>query len=119
MAKHEARDEENSVWLVDSGYSNHMTSQRSLFRELDETQKQSVKLGYNKEPKVKGQETIAIKTQQGEVKLLHNVQFVPNLAHNLIGVGQLLTNGYSINFDDTMGSIIDKKIGKQVASIKL
>ena len=39
MAKHEARDEENSVWLVDSGYSNHMTSQRSLFRELDETQK--------------------------------------------------------------------------------
>ena len=49
MVKHEAGHEENSVWLVDSGRSNHMTGQRSLFREIDDTQKQYVKLGDDKE----------------------------------------------------------------------
>ena len=45
------------------------------------------------------------------------MQFVPNLAHNLISVGQFLANGYSITFYDTLCTITDKKTGKCVVSI--
>ena len=76
-----------------------------------------MKLGDDKELRVEGQGTIAISSQQGEGKLLHNVQFIPSLAHNLISVGQLLANGYSVNFHDTICYITDKKTGRQVASV--
>ena len=72
---------------MDSGCSNHMSGTRSLFKELDESQKREVHLGDNKPMKVEGKGTIAIKTTQGNVKLLHDVQYVPNLAHNLLSVG--------------------------------
>ena len=53
-----------------------------------------------------------------EVKLLHNVQFVPNLAHNLISVDQLLVNGYSVIFDDNLCTISDKKTWKCVQNVE-
>lgn len=39
----------SSMWLVDSGCSNHMTGKRSLFTSLVESQRVSVRLGNNKE----------------------------------------------------------------------
>lgn len=53
MVKHGTKDEKNSISLVDSGCSNHMTGARDLFKGLDETHNQIVKLGDNKEMKVK------------------------------------------------------------------
>ncbi|XP_010267663.1 PREDICTED: uncharacterized protein LOC104604813 [Nelumbo nucifera] len=101
----------NGVWLLDSGCSNHMSRTKSLFKELDESQKSEVRLGDNKQMQVEGKCTIAIKTSQGNVKLLHDVQYVPNLAHNLLSVGQLMDGGYSILFDDGCCSVQDKKKG--------
>lgn len=73
----------NGVWFMGSGCSKHMSRTRSLFKELDESQKSEVQLGDNKPMKVEGKGTISIKTTHGNVKLLHNVQYVSNLAHNL------------------------------------
>lgn len=70
-------------WCMDSGCSNHMSGERNLFRNLDESFKIGVRLGDNKEISVEGKGTVALNTLQGGVKLLHNVQFVPGLAHNL------------------------------------
>jgi len=55
-----------------------MTGTRSLFKDLDETQKGEVRLGDDKQMKVEGKGTIAIKTSQGNLKRLHDVQYVPN-----------------------------------------
>ena len=49
----------------------------------------TVRLGDNKEVQVEGKGIVAIKTIQGKVKLLQNVQYIPSLAHNLLRVGQL------------------------------
>lgn len=38
-----------SMWLLNSGCSNHMTGRKELFYKLDESQKHVVKLGDNKE----------------------------------------------------------------------
>ena len=83
MVHHDADETPSDVWFVDSGCSNHMSGMKAIFKELDETQKMKVKLGDNKEIQVEGKGTVAIKTSHGKVKLLHDVQFVPSLAHNL------------------------------------
>ncbi len=62
---------------------------------------------------------IAIKTLQGNVKILHEVQYAPNLAHNLLSVGRLMDGGYSILFDDSACFVKDNKIGQMIVSIPM
>ncbi|XP_049399988.1 uncharacterized protein LOC125864099 [Solanum stenotomum] len=69
----------NVVWFIDSECSNHMSSSKSLFRDLDESQKSEVRLGDDKQVHVEGKGTIEIKTVQGNVKLLYDVQYVPTV----------------------------------------
>uniref|UniRef100_A0A803MAM0 Integrase catalytic domain-containing protein n=1 Tax=Chenopodium quinoa TaxID=63459 RepID=A0A803MAM0_CHEQI len=68
---------------------------------------------------VAGRGVIAIKTVQGDVKLLYDVQFVPNLAHNLLSIGQLMSSGYKIVFDDGVCDVIDKKSGHNIANVHM
>ena len=72
----------NGVWFIDSGCSNHMSSSKSLFRDFIEMKKSQVWFGYNRHVRVEGNGTVAIKTIQGNVKILQGVQYVPTLAHN-------------------------------------
>ena len=109
MAKHEARDEENSIWLRNSGCSSHMIGQKNMYKELDETHKHFVKLGTIRSLRLKAKAQLLLRPYKEKVKLLHNVQFVPNLAHNLLSVGQLLNSRYTVMFDDDVYSILDKK----------
>lgn len=74
-------------------------------------------MGDNKEIKVKGKGVVALRTQCGEVKLLHNVQFVPNLAHNLLTVSQLLSSGYSVNFYSAACHTLNKKTGRLLVTV--
>ena len=45
---------------------------------------------------MEGNGTVAIKTIQGNVKILQGVQYVPTLGHNLLSAGQLMKGGFSI-----------------------
>ena len=49
MAFNKTENSAGTVWLVDSGCSNHMTRMKSLFNELNEAYKLKVTLGDNKE----------------------------------------------------------------------
>ncbi|GKD13030.1 retrovirus-related pol polyprotein from transposon TNT 1-94, partial [Tanacetum coccineum] len=114
-----APNTENNVWYIDSGCSNHMCGARSMFKELNESQRKEVTLGNDWKMKVKEKGSVAIKTTQGNVKLLYDVEHVPSLAHNLLSVGQLMCSGHSILFDDDSCVIKDKKPGKVVANVKM
>ena len=59
---------------------------------------------------MEGNGTVAIKTIQGNVKILPGVQYVPTLAHSLLSVGQLMKGGFSILFDGNARVIVEKKI---------
>ncbi|PKA55296.1 Retrovirus-related Pol polyprotein from transposon TNT 1-94 [Apostasia shenzhenica] len=111
-------DNLNDVWFLDSGCSNHMSSVRSMFQDLDESQKLQVRLGDDKQVEVEGKGTL-IKTAQGNTKHLDNVFFVPKLAHNLLSVGQLVTSGYSILFDNATCKIKDKESCQIIADIQM
>lgn len=77
----------NNVWLIDSGWSNHIIGNKELFRNLDKSKKLKVKLGDDKEIQVKGDGIVAISTSSSGVKLIHKVQYAPNLAYNLLSAG--------------------------------
>ena len=49
-------------------------------------------------------------TKQGEVKNIYDVYYVPNLKHNLLRIGQLMTHSYDVNFHDTYCKIFDPNI---------
>ena len=83
MAHYDTNEVTSDVWFVDNGCSNHMSGMKGIFKELDETQKISINLGDNKDIQVEGKGMVTIKTSNGKVKLLHDVQYVPSLAHNL------------------------------------
>ena len=94
-----------------------MTGSKQLFRDLNESKRVKVRLGDDKEIQVEGKGIIILKTIEGNVKLLHNVQYVPGLVHNLLSVGQLLSGGYSVIFADDSCTIRDSRTGVQLVSI--
>lgn len=87
MASNSTESQSNSIWLVDSGCSNHIIGDKTLFNSLDESMQVSVRLGGNKEMKVHGVGTMIMRTHAEDQKKLQGVQYVPGLAHNLLSVG--------------------------------
>ena len=86
-----------SCWLIDSGCSNHMTHNMSMFREWCEITSSKVRVGDGKRIVVKGKGTIAIPTCHG-TKLITDVLYVPNIDQNLLSVGQLVEKLYKVLF---------------------
>ena len=46
--------------------------------------------------------------------MLDDVQFIPNLGFNLLSIGKLMVEGYSLLFDDDACVITNKESGKKV-----
>jgi len=76
-------------WLIDSGFTNHMTYDRELFKDLDETTISKVRIGNDTLIEVKGNGTVAIESLSS-LKLISYVLYVPDINHNLLSVTQLL-----------------------------
>lgn len=119
MTHYDMNNAHSDVWFIDSGYSNHMTSMKKLFRDLDETKKMKVKLGDNKEMQVEGKGTVAVKSSNGKVRLLYDVQYVPDLAYNLLSVGHLVASGCSVVFEKGICKILEKQSGKLIANVQM
>ncbi|KAL4021013.1 hypothetical protein IC575_019802 [Cucumis melo] len=97
------------TWYLDSGCSNHMTGNRSIFVTLDESFQSEVKIGDNTALQVKGQGDILVKTKKG-TKRVTNVFYVPGLKHNLLSIGQLLQRGLKVSFEGDICAIKDRGV---------
>ncbi|XP_049936006.1 retrovirus-related Pol polyprotein from transposon TNT 1-94 [Nymphaea colorata] len=98
----------SEVWFVDSGCSNHMTGNKSFFKDIDETIQLDVWLGDNNRISVKGKGTAIIKSETGMEKFINDVYYVPGLAQNLLSVGQLVQKGYTLLFENDACEIKNK-----------
>jgi hypothetical protein len=87
------------AWYLDSGCSNHMTGNKSLFVKLDESVKGKVNFGNDNETDIMGKGTLAIKVKNGGVIYVQDTLFVPGLKHNLISIGQLNSKNYKTVFE--------------------
>ncbi|XP_048139602.1 uncharacterized protein LOC125316165 [Rhodamnia argentea] len=85
-------------WLVDSGCTNHMTSDEKLFIDLDKSLKSGVRIGNGEYLEVKGKGIVAIESCLG-TKLVSDVMYVPEIDQNLLSVGQLVEKGFKVKRD--------------------
>ena len=86
-------------WLINNGCLNHMTHNKSLFKEWCEITSSMVRVGNGKYIAVKGKGTIAILTYHG-TKSITNVLYVPDIDQNLSSVGQMVEKGYKVLFNN-------------------
>ena len=77
----------SEVQFLDSGCSNHMSGNETLFSFIDKSFKSEIKMGNNGTLPVVGKGSIMIYTKQGEKKEIKNVYFSPSMKKNLMRIG--------------------------------
>ncbi|EOY19976.1 Retrotransposon protein, unclassified, putative [Theobroma cacao] len=87
----------NDVWLLDSACSHHMTSNNSLFTDLDTSFRVRVKIENGELLVFASVGTIAIETMAG-IRHIANVRYAPYVDQNLLSVGQLAECNYALLF---------------------
>ncbi len=119
MAKHQSSSQgaSSSNWYIDSGCSNHMTYDKSLFLSYSPGQHSSVELGNGKFAKVVGQGKIRIKIMvEGRRTTceINNVLLVPELGYQLLSVPMFDKSGLETSFHS--GRCIIKRASTTVAT---
>jgi len=79
----------SECWLIDSGCTNHMTYDKTIFKDLKPSHISKVRIGNGVYIPAKGKGTIVISTSSG-IKTISDVLYVPDIDQNLLSVGQLL-----------------------------
>ena len=87
---------DSNIWYLDNGASNHMTGQRTKFRELDEGVTGLVRFGDGSTVEIKGKGSVMFKCKNGEEIVFHEVYYIPTLCNNIISLGQLSENGNKV-----------------------
>lgn len=96
LVNNEDTRSDSNLWYLDNGASNHMTWQRSKFRELDENITGQVKFGDGSVVDIKGRGTVVFRCKNGEDMVFNQVYFIPNLCSNIISLGQLAEKGNKV-----------------------
>jgi sarcosine oxidase delta subunit len=115
MAYMENKQAENGeIWYLDSGCSNHMTGNKNLFCDLNESFRQNVKLGNDSSMSVIGKGSVKVQMNK-KMQTVDDVYYVPELKSNLISLGQLQETGCAIVIQKGSCQIHDPKEGLIVA----
>ncbi|RVW19207.1 Retrovirus-related Pol polyprotein from transposon TNT 1-94 [Vitis vinifera] len=83
---------EEYMWFLDSGCSNHMCGKKEYFLDFDGSFRDSVKLGNNSSMVVMGKGNVRLQVN-GRVQIITGVFYVPELKNNLLSIGQLQEKG--------------------------
>jgi len=84
--------------LIDSGCTNHMSYDKTLFKDLKPTKVSKVRIGNGDYISAKGKGTIEISMSSG-TKIIFDVLYVPDIDQNLLSVGQLMEKGFKVSFE--------------------
>ena len=87
----------SSTWLLDSGCSHHMTSNREWFFDFKEKEGGVVYTADETTLATNGVGSIRLRNQDGSIRILTDVRYVPELKKNLISVGVLESMGYKVS----------------------
>jgi histone deacetylase 1/2 len=85
-------------WFLDSGATSHVTGNRSLLLNLDQSSVPSVRLAGNQVMPVEGKGNVRIEDTNGEIKIVSDVLYVPGVRTNLLSVGKFTDLGCSVVF---------------------
>lgn len=111
MACHKEEKMHGSMWYLDTGYSNHMCGDKSLFSDLDESFRSTIKFVDNSTVSIIGKGNVKIYTKDNTEHCIGNVYFALDLKTNLLSVGQLQEKGFEIKIKDGVCCIQNKEKG--------
>ena len=94
-------------WIMDSGGSYHMTPRLDLVFDFLECDGGRVLLGDNRECKIKGIGKVRVQLKDGSSFVLHNVRYIPELKRNLISLGTLEKEGYTVKMQSGKIKVIN------------
>ena len=115
-----AEEKNEYIWFLDSGCSNHMTGNISMFSMLDGNLKSQVTLGTDSKVSVMGKCRVSVLTKKREGRSISDVYYVSGMKYNLLSIGQLIQKGYNVFFEDDVCIIMDKPPSKQcIAQVKM
>lgn len=118
MAHNEVNTDNDTVWYLDSGASNHMCGNKHLFKEMRKVEDGHVSFGDASKIEVKGQGTVCYLQKDGLVGSIQDVYYVPDLKTNILSMGQLMEKGYSVLLRDRVLHLKDKK-GRLVTQVEM
>jgi transposase InsO family protein len=96
LASKEVDSNNESVWYLDTGASNHMCGYKHMFTEIEEIVEGHVSFGDASKVKVKDQGEILIQCKDGNERFISNVYYVPDMKSNILSLSQLLERGYTV-----------------------
>ncbi|GJU90611.1 retrovirus-related pol polyprotein from transposon TNT 1-94, partial [Tanacetum coccineum] len=83
-------------WIIDSGCSYHMTPRLDILFDFLKCDGGSVQLGDNMECKIRGIGKVRVQLKDESSFMLHNVMYIPELKRNLISLGTLEKEGFTV-----------------------
>ena len=103
----------NDTWIIDSGCSHHLTSDKRKFERLEHYDSGSVIFENNEPCFIKGKGCISL---TNELRC-DNSYWVERLKHNLLSVAQLNNIGFKVEFMNGKVKLLDGK-GNLIGSSK-
>ena len=109
MAQDEESINNDTLWYLDSGASNHMCGHEYLFKKMQKIEDGHVLFGDASKVKVKGRGTIHFLQKDGIMWSIQDVYYIPNLKTNILSMRQFTEKGYSIFLKDRLLHLKDKQ----------
>ena len=118
LMAHSSTEQDQNIWFLDSGASNHMTGKKNFFVELNEKVQGEISFGDNSKVPVRGRGDILIKRKDGDHAFISNVYYVPDMKSNILSLGQLLEKGYDISLRNKHLTVTDAR-GKMIIRVEM
>jgi hypothetical protein len=98
----------NGRWVLDTGATNHMTSVKHFFTELDMQVCGTIRFGDGSVIRIEGRGTIILTCRNGDHQTLMGVYYIMHLKTSIISIGQLDETGCSMNINGGVLHIYDQ-----------
>ena len=96
LANKENNPDNDDVWYLDMGASNHMCEYKHIFNNIWEITNGHVSFGDASKVHVEGQCNILVHLKDTTQKFISSVYYVPKMKTNILSLGQLMELGYLV-----------------------
>ena len=114
----ESDQDNQDLWYLDNGASNHMSGNRSFFVSIDEKVTGKVRFGDDSRVDIEGKGSIRFVFAGGAKKILNDVYYIPALKSNIVSLGQATEVGCEIRMKGNSLMLYDRSGHLMIETIR-